>query len=185
MTHGLLPVLAATVAGLSAAEIGIIYSVSVVALLIVGPAAGWAADRYGSDWLAGARGLANAASSLTYLAFPTFAGMLGGRLLDDAGKAAFRPTWGILLADAARRSGPRGGRATATLDTALSLGEAIGPLLAALLWDVWGVAAFLLSRAVLGVGTELFITRKLRTQPAYGLLGRSPCTDRARVERET
>ncbi|WP_020386044.1 MFS transporter [Kribbella catacumbae] len=164
MTHGMFQVLAAEVAGLSVAQIGLIYSFSFVVLLVVGPLAGWSADRFGTDALAGARGVANAVSSLTYLVFPSFGGILGGRIVDDAGKAAFRPTWGTMLAQAARRSGPRRGRVVATLDTALSFGEALGPLLAALLWDLWGLATFLLVRAALGIATELLVTRRLRSQ---------------------
>ncbi len=166
MTHGLFPVLAAEVAGLSPGQIGAIYSASVFVLLLVGPLAGLAADRFGAAPLTGARGIANTLSSLLYLAFPTAAGMLAGRLIDDAGKAAFRPPWGSLLAQAARGAGPRAGRVAATLDTALSVGEAAGPIIATLLWEVWGLAAFLLVRATLGIATELFVTRRLRrTEP--------------------
>ncbi|MFI0452827.1 MFS transporter [Actinomadura sp. 6N118] len=161
MTHGLFPVIAAEVAGLSPGQIGAIYSASVFVLLIVGPLAGLAADRFGAAPLTGARSIANTLSSLLYLIFPTGAGMLTGRLVDDAGKAAFRPPWGSLLAQAARGAGPRAGRVVATLDTALSIGEAAGPIIAALLWDMWGLAAFLLVRAGLGLATELFVTRRL------------------------
>ncbi|WP_371581901.1 MFS transporter [Streptomyces sp. NBC_01314] len=167
MTHGLFPILASEVAGLTPGQIGAIYSASVIVLLVVGPLAGLAADRYGAAPLTGARGIANTLSSLLYLAFPTAAGMLSGRLVDDAGKAAFRPPWGSLLAQAARGAGPRGGRVAAGLDTALSVGEAAGPVIAALLWDVWGLAAFLLVRAGLGIATEVLVTRRLvHTAPA-------------------
>ncbi|MEE1763344.1 MULTISPECIES: MFS transporter [unclassified Streptomyces] len=167
MTHGLFPILAAEVAGLTPGQIGAIYSASVFVLLLVGPLAGLAADRFGAAPLTGARGIANALSSVLYLAFPTAAGMLSGRLVDDAGKAAFRPPWGSLLAQAARGAGPRGGRVAAGLDTALSVGEAAGPVIAAMLWDVWGLAVFLLVRAALGIATELLVTRRLvHTAPA-------------------
>ncbi|MDN0198591.1 MFS transporter [Streptomyces sp. S.PNR 29] len=167
MTHGLFPVIATEVAGLSPGQIGAIYSASVLVLIVVGPLAGLAADRFGAAPLTGARGLANTLSSLLYLVFPTAGGLLAGRLVDDAGKAAFRPPWGSMLAQAARGAGPRAGRVAATLDTALSVGEACGPIIATLLWDVWGLAAFLLARAALGIATELVVTRRLcRTAPA-------------------
>ncbi|WP_024934433.1 MFS transporter [Actinomadura welshii] len=162
MTHGLFPLLAAEIAGLSPGQIGGIYSASVLVLLVVGPLAGLAADRFGAMPLTGARAVANTLSSLLYLVFPTAAGLLTGRLVDVAGRAAFRPPWGSLLAQAARRAGPRAGRVVATLDTALSVGEALGPIIAALLWDVWGLAAFLLVRAGLGIATELVVSRRLR-----------------------
>ena len=168
MTHGMFQVLAVTIGGVSPTQLGLIYTGSALALLVVGPLAGWLADRHGPGPLSGARGIANAASSLTYLLAPAFGGLLAGRLVDDIGKAAFRPTWGSLIAAASHRHPGRGGRVIAGLDTALSIGEALGPLLAALLWDVWGLAAFLGTRIVLGVGTELLITRRLRTLERAG-----------------
>lgn len=160
--HGLFQVYAAEVAGLSAGTIGAVYSLSIVTLLLVGPVAGWVADRFGTGPLAGVRGVANALSSMVFLAAPNLPGVVAGRVLDDAGKAAFRPAWGALVAGAARDAGPRGGRVAAGLDTALSLGEALGPLIAGLLWDTFGIAVFLTVRAVLGVGTELILGRRLR-----------------------
>lgn len=162
MTHGLFQVYAVQVGGLNAGQVGLIYSAAIATLLVLGPAAGYAADRFGTDRLAGARGLANAVSSVVYLVAPSFAGLLAGRLVDEAGKAAFRPTWGALLATAARTDARRGGKIAAGLDTALSLGEALGPILAGLLWQWWGVAAFLLVRAALGLGVELLLGRRLR-----------------------
>jgi MFS family permease len=162
MTSGLFPVLASEVGGMTPGQIGAAYSVSVLVLLLVGPLAGLAADRFGAAPLTGVRGIANTLSSLLYLLFPTAAGIIAARMVDDAGRAAFRPPWGSLLAEAARNAGSRGGRVAATLDTALSIGEVCGPVLATLLWDLWGLAAFLLVRAGLGIATELFITRRLR-----------------------
>ena len=163
MTHALFQVYAAEVAGLEAGQIGLIYSASIATLLIVGPLAGAVADRFGNGLLAGVRGIANALSSLIYLVWPAFGGVFGGRLIDDAGKAAFRPTWGTLVGTAARDAGPRrGGRVAANLDAALSLGEAIGPVLAGLIWDLAGVTTFFVARAVLGIGTELALGRKIR-----------------------
>lgn len=162
MTHAMFQVYAATVAGLSNAEIGLIYSLSVAALLLVGPLAGWLGDRRGHGILASARGVANAASSVVYLLLPSFGGMLAGRLVDDAGKAAFRPTWGALIARASTGAGRRGGRTAANLDAWLSVGEALGPLVAAVLWDTAGFVSFLVTRAVLGVVVELILGRRLR-----------------------
>lgn len=174
--HGLFQVYAAEVAGLSAGTIGAVYSLSIVTLLLVGPVAGWVADRFGTGPLAGVRGVANALSSMIFLAAPSLPGVVAGRVVDDAGKAAFRPAWGALVAGAARDAGPRGGRVAAGLDTALSLGEALGPLIAGLLWDTFGIAVFLTVRAVLGVGTELILGRRLRAvaDPVPPPLGPGP-----------
>lgn len=68
-----LPLLAAEIAGLSPGQIGGIYSASVLVLLVVGPLAGLAADRFGAMPLTGARAVANTLSSLLYLVFPTAA----------------------------------------------------------------------------------------------------------------
>ncbi|MDQ4069138.1 MAG: hypothetical protein M3203_06675, partial [Actinomycetota bacterium] len=84
------------------------------------------------------------------------------RVVDDVGKAAFRPTWGALVAGAAQRAGRRRGRVAAGLDTALSIGEAAGPLVAGVIWDAHGFVAFFVVRGILGVGTELFLGRRLR-----------------------
>ena len=169
MTHALFQVYASEVAGLSAGQIGLVYSVSVGALLVAGPLAGWAGDRYGHGKLASVRGVANAGSSLIFLVFPTLAGVLVGRLVDETGKAAFRPTWGALVAQAARRARERGGRTAAGLDAWLSVGEALGPLIAGLLWEWAGVTWFLLVRAALGVGVELVFGRRLRALLRPGL----------------
>ncbi|MFN2557932.1 MAG: MFS transporter, partial [Nitriliruptorales bacterium] len=166
MTHGLFQVYAAEIAGLDPGRIGFIYSLSVASLLVLGPLAGAIADRIGTERLATVRGIANAASSLVYAVLPFYGGVLGGRLIDDAGKAAFRPTWGALVGDAARSAGPRGGRVAGSLDAALSLGEAVGPLMAGLIWDIAGVGAFFAVRAILGLSTELVLGRALRRTPA-------------------
>lgn len=162
MTHGLFPVYATEVAGLTTGQLGLVYSLAAIILVLAGPAFGLAADRFGTGPLMTVRSFANTASVAAYLAFPTFTGVLAGRLVDDAGKAAFRPTWGTMLAGVARREGSRSGRVVASLDTALSIGEALGPLLAGLLWEWQGVAAMFLTRAVLGVSVEVLVGRKLR-----------------------
>jgi len=182
MTHAMFQVYATEVAGLGPGEIGVIYSLSVASLLAVGPPAGWVADRYGNGLLASSRAVANAVSSIAYLIFPSFAGLLGGRLVDDAGKAAFRPTWASLLGTASRRAGTRGGRVVANLDAVMSIGEALGPVVAGLIWNWAGAAAFLITRAVLGIATEAIFGRRLRA----ALAGEAPNrrADRAAGEAE-
>ncbi|MDQ4091390.1 MAG: MFS transporter [Actinomycetota bacterium] len=166
MTHGLFQIYATEVGGLAPGQVGLIYSASVVTLLVTGPAFGWAADRFGTGPLIPVRGLANAVSSGLYVVAPSFAGILAARFVDDTGKAAFRPTWGTLMASVVRSPGARRGRAVANIDTLLSIGEALGPMLAGLLWSWQGAAAMFAVRALLGVATELFIGRRLRSLPA-------------------
>lgn len=168
MTHGLFQVYATEVGGLSPGQVGLIYSLSVLTLLVTGPAFGWAADRFGTGPLLPVRGLANALSSMLYLVAPSFAGILAARFVDDTGKAAFRPTWGTLMASIARSPGANRSRAMANVDTLLSIGEALGPVLAGILWSWQGVVALFAVRAFLGLATELFIGRRLRcASPAH------------------
>ena len=57
------------------------------------------------------------------------------------------PDVGLAAASASRRARERGGRTVAGLDAWLSVGEALGPVIAGLLWDYAGVAWFLVVRA--------------------------------------
>lgn len=123
------------------------------------------ADRFGTGPLIPLRGLANALSSALYLVARPSPGILAARFVDDTGKAAFRPTWGTLMASVVRSPGPRRSRAVANVDALLSVGEALGPVLAGFLWNWQGVAAMFAVRALLGVATELFIGRRLRSLP--------------------
>ncbi len=66
------------------------------------------------------------------------------------------------MATAAQRAGRRRGRVAAGLDTALSIGEAAGPVVAGLIWDARGYVTFFAVRGVLGVATEVVLGRRLR-----------------------
>lgn len=154
MLYGLFPVLAVKYAHLSEAETGIILTASAGVLLVSGPGFAWISDRFGRHFTLFIRAAANAISSLVYLLQPNLGGVAGARLLDDAGKAAFRPTWGALMTDDAGKV--RSAAAIADLDTAYSLGETVGPLLAGWLWQMFGIGPMLITRAVLALATELF-----------------------------
>lgn len=161
MLHGLFPVLATEYAGLSAAEAGLIYSLSAAVLLVCGPLFGWLTDRFGTWTGLGWRPLANIGSSLLYLLPPSFASVGVARAVDDSGKAAFRPAWASLAVSIAGDDPRRRSQRLGTLDTAQSIGEAAGPALAGLLWQTGGIVALFAVRIVLAVAGEMVALRVL------------------------
>jgi predicted MFS family arabinose efflux permease len=92
MLSTLFPVLAVEYAGLTAAQAGLLYSIS-AAVALLGPAFGWLSDHVSRRLVLQTRGIANVLSSALYLVAPSFAGFAAGKAVDDAGKAAFRPAW--------------------------------------------------------------------------------------------
>ncbi|MBU0499390.1 MAG: MFS transporter [Gammaproteobacteria bacterium] len=183
LVTGLFPIIATEYGGLSKAEISLILTGSTLLTLFGTPLFGWVADRYSRRMVAGIRAGTSIGSSLILWLFPHFFGILGGRLTDDAGKAAFRPAWGALIADFTTPYTPQQRRNFITyLDTAQSTGEALGPVLAGLLWDNLGIYWLLAFRVLLGIGAELYAYRfigaprgqeeqiPLLTEPVSGLL---------------
>jgi MFS family permease len=155
MVHGLFPILATEYAGLSAAQAGLIYSLSAAVFLIAGPTFGWITDRYGRLVGIALRSAANIGSSLMYLASPTFVSIAAARSVDDTGKAAFRPAWASAIADIAAKDPPRKGRRLGTLDAVQEIGEMAGPALAGILWQTGGVFALFGVRIAIAIVAEI------------------------------
>ena len=151
----LLPVFAVEYAGLPAAAAGGIYVIT-AAISLSGPLWGWLADRGNTRLVLGMRALGNIASSGIWLLSPTYAGLLVGKAADDVGKAAFRPAWGAMMANAAEQDPRRRASTLSRLSAAEDLGEATGPILAGLIWTLWGIPAVLGVRIALAVLTELY-----------------------------
>ncbi len=108
------------------------------------------------------------------LAFPTLAGFPVGRAVDEAGKAAFNPAWGSLMAEISGRDRARRGRIMGWLDAADDAGAFAGPLLAGLLWSALGVGALLAVRIGLAVATEAYavlLFPPARRIPGTGIAG--------------
>ena len=166
MVHGLFPVLATEYAGLTAAETGLIYSLSALVFLVTGPAFGWAVDRFGHTLGVAWRSLANIGSSLLYMVSPSLAGLALARSLDDSGKAAFRPAWAAMIAGIANADPARRGQRLGLLDTSQTLGEAIGPALAGLLWQTGGILPLFGVRIVIAALAEFMALRIARGQRA-------------------
>lgn len=159
MVHGIFPILATQYAGLSAAEAGLIYSLSAAFFVFGGPAFGWLIDRYGRLVGIAWRSAANIGSSVMYMAFPSFAGLAAARFFDDSGKGAFRPAWASAMASIAGKDPKQSGRRLGLLDTSQSVGEAIGPALAMVLWQTGGVFALFGVRIAIAVVAELAALR--------------------------
>jgi MFS family permease len=163
MLSALFPILATEYAGLSPGEAGLIYVLSIVAIL-TGPVFGWLADHVSHRLVFHLRSIANAGSSLIYLASPTFAGFAVGRILDDAGKAAFKPAWGVVMAHVASYDKRRRAQTIGLLSTGEDAGEVLGPVLAGAVWGLGGVPLLLGTRAALAVVADVYtfaVTRRL------------------------
>jgi MFS family permease/cell division septum initiation protein DivIVA len=155
MLANLFPIFAVEYAGLTEAQTGLIYLISIVVVLS-GPVFGWLSDNVSRRLVLSVRGAANVLSSAVYLAAPNFAGVALGRAVDDVGKAAFRPAWGALMAQVAGFNRRRRARTMASLSAGEDAGEVAGPILAGLLWSTWGVPVLLGVRIGLAVATEVY-----------------------------
>nr|NLD40511.1 MFS transporter [Actinomycetales bacterium] len=151
----LLPVLAVEYMGLAPAAAASMYLVKSVVSL-TGPLWGWIADRVSVRLVLGVRALGNALSSLIWLVFPNYPGLIAGRVADDLGKAAFSPAWGSVMARVSAMDPPRRSRTLALLSSAEDAGEMAGPVVAGVIWTTFGLPALLIFRAVAAVGTEVY-----------------------------
>jgi MFS family permease len=176
MLTALFPIIAVEYAGLSTAQAGLVYLITPV-LAFTGPLWGRLADRVSRPLVLSVRGVANVTSSLAYLVAPNLAGVWTGKALDDVGKAAFRPAWGSLMADVANRDPRSRARVMGFLTAGEDAGTLAAPVLAGLLWTLWGVPVLLLARMVVAAGSEVYAVRLERRQrrahPDTGTLTRA------------
>ena len=155
MVSPLLPVLATQYAGLTAAEAGSIYLAS-TAVILAGPAFGWLSDHVSRKLVLRIRSTANAASSLIFIFAPNLTGFALGAVVDGLGKAAFRPAWGALMAHVAGFDRRRRAYTMGLISMGEDGGEIAGPIAAAFLWNAYGAAAMLGTRAVVAVISEIY-----------------------------
>lgn len=155
MLTSLFPLIATEYAGLSTAQAGLLYLVT-PALALTGPIWGWVADRVSRSAVLSFRSFANVFSALAYLVSPTLAGVWVGRSLDDLGKAAFRPAWGSLMAEVSARDRRQRARVMGFLTAGEDAGDTVAPVLAGLLWSVWGMPALLIGRMLAACLTEVY-----------------------------
>ena len=156
MLHNLFPILATEYAGLTVAETGLIYTLSIPVVIVSGPLFGWVSDNVSRNLALAVRGAANILSSLLYIFFPTFPGFAAGKLVDDMGKAAFRPAWGALMSHVSGFHKKRRARTMGYLSFGEGLGEIVGPLLTGFLWDARGLVAVVVARVLLALVNEVY-----------------------------
>ncbi|HEY6002569.1 MAG TPA: MFS transporter [Anaeromyxobacter sp.] len=171
MLAGLFPVLATEYAGLSITQTGLVYAVATTVAVISGPVFGWLSDHVSRKLVLSFRAAANVASSLVYLAFPSFAGVGVARCVDDMGKAAFRPAWGALMAQVSEMDPRNRARTMSWLGMGEDAGGVLAPMLAGFLWSGWGIAVVLGARVALAAVSEVYaiaIARRLIPAPRPG-----------------
>lgn len=156
MLRGLLPILAVEYAGLSVAAAGGLYLVGATVMLVSGPVFGWLSDNVSRRLVLAVRGCANTLSSLLYAALPTLVGFNLAKAIDSLGNAAFKPAWGVLMAECALARGENRARVMGVMSAGRDAGTVVGPVIGGALWTLFGPVPLLLTRAALAVGTELY-----------------------------
>ncbi len=164
MIANLFPVLATEYAHLTEAQTGLIYAVTVVVVIVAGPAFGWFADNVSRKLALAVRGLANTISSALFFFTPTFPGLAAGSLIDAAGKAAFRPAWGSLMARVSQTDRKRRAQIIGHLSLGEGLGEMLGPILGGFLWHTWGLGVMLGARVALAIIGEVYAFKIARSE---------------------
>jgi MFS family permease len=181
MLANLFPIFATEYAGLTEAQAGVVYLVAMVAGF-AGPVFGWLSDNVSRRLVLSVRSVANVLSSVMYLVFPSFLGVLVAHAVDDLGKAAFRPAWGALMAHVAGFDRKRRGRTFGSLSAGEDAGEVAGPVIAGFLWSTWGVPVLLGARIMLAVVTEIYAVALVHSLEGHGDArdrpGSVPTTDR-------
>jgi MFS family permease len=173
MLNGLFPVLATEYAGLSTAQAGMVYAVSTLAIIFSGPIFGWLSDAVSRKLVLMVRGAANTLSSILYVVAPTFVGVGVAKTIDEMGKSAFRPAWGALMAEISSFDKRNRARTISWMSMGEDAGGLVAPVLAGFLWSTWGITVLMGARALLAVGTEVYLvsiarsteSRELRPAP--------------------
>ncbi|MBL8187756.1 MAG: MFS transporter, partial [Acidobacteria bacterium] len=101
----------------------------------------------------------NTISSALFFFTPTFPGLAAGSVIDAAGKAAFRPAWGSLMARVSGFDRKRRAQIMGHLSLGEGLGEMLGPMLGGFLWQTWGLGVMLGTRVALAIVGEIYALR--------------------------
>jgi MFS family permease len=176
MLRGLFPILATEYAGLNEAQTGVIYVLSTVLVLFSGPVFGWLADHGKQEFVLLVRSFSNILSSIVYIFAPNLAGFTLGKLADDAGKAAFRPAWGAMMAHVSSYAPQRRAQTMSWMLLGEDAGAIAGPIIAGLLWSTWGLAAMLGARVLLAIATEVYTVHLGRSlaEPSRSKISKPP-----------
>jgi MFS family permease len=156
MLSNLFPLLATEYGGLTLAQAGAAQAIGSAIAIASGPVFGWLHDHVSEKLVLTTRSAANVLSSAAYLVFPSFAGVTVATGVDAAGKAAFRPAWGAMMARVAGQDRRSRARTVSWMCMGEDAGGVFGPVLAGLLWTGWGVPAVLGARVLLAIVTEVY-----------------------------
>jgi MFS family permease len=156
MVDALFPILAVEYAGMSEAEVGIVYMAATAVVLLAGPVWGWLSDHLSRRMVLLSAGIGNGLASAIFLAFPFPLGMAAGRMVDDVGKAALRPAWGTLMGQLISLNPGRRGAVVGYMGMGKDAGEMAGPIIASLIWAWWGIPILLGVRIALAIGAEMY-----------------------------
>lgn len=167
MLRGLFPLLAMEYAGLTEAQTGLIYTTSTILVLVSGPIFGWLADNGRQEIVLLVRSFGNIVSSIVYIVAPNWVGFMIGKLSDDAGKAAFRPAWGSIMAYVSDLVPKRRAQMMSWMLLGEDAGAIAGPIVAGLLWTTWGLPMMLGARVLFAIATEIYTVYLTRTLEKY------------------
>jgi len=170
------PILATEYAGMTDAQAGMVYVASALVALVAGPLFGWMSDQVGRKPTVAVRSMANAMSSLLYLFVPSGAGFTVGKLLDDGGRAGFRPAWGAVKADVSGVDRSQRARMMGIMDVGDDAGDVVGPIGGGFLWETWGIVGLVSTRIALAGLTEVYAAAVMWRRPK----GRRATTRRGR-----
>ena len=126
------------------------------AAAFTGPIFGWLSDHMGNKVVLSLRSGANIISSALYIVAPTFGGICVGKALDDAGKAAFKPAWGAMMARVSDMDKKRRARMFGFMTAGEDAGEITAPILAGMMVAQWGFPVMLGARIGLAAVTEIY-----------------------------
>lgn len=160
------PIIAIQYAHLAEAQVGLMVSATSLLGMFGGPFFGWLSDHVSRKVALGTRSVANTLSSLLYIVAPGFGGFMVARLVDETGKAAYRPAWGAMMAEVGDGDPQHRSRTMTFVDTAGTVGETLGPIAAGLLMSGFGVPVMLGARAALAIATEIHAIRIFKSRPA-------------------
>jgi MFS family permease len=171
MVGPMFPIIMVAYAGVSLDQAGLIYGLSGLVAL-ASPGFGWLADNVSNKLVLSIRSVANMGSSALYIVAPNLAGVAAGRVVDDLGKAAFKPAWGKLMADVSAVDKRRRARLMGYMSSGEDAGEALGPIVAGLIMSIWTIPIMLGVRIIVAGATEIFTIVLTRTGP--GRAARNP-----------
>jgi MFS family permease len=161
MLHGLFPVLAIRYAGLSEAQTGLILMAATIVTLLATPFFGWYSDQVSRKTVLMTRGFANMLSSFIYMGVGVgnLWGVAAGNVADNVGKAAFRPAWGALMSQVSGFDRKKRARTMGLMSMGEDAGTVLGPIMAAFLWNTWGIMVMLGARILLAVAAEIYAAK--------------------------